>query len=113
MLMQLGGEGGPGLLAYLDGLLSAGPDQDHHGRHHQQLAGPAEKVDLMPGAEYNCKFRIFFNDQLFNLCILDEYTFVSFVFVWQPGLGLQSYIHNCTAVHGALSESRMPSLQPR
>ena len=81
MQKQWGGEGGPGLLAHLDGLLHAGPDQDHHGRHHQQLAGPAEEVDLMPGAEYNCKFRIFFNDQLFNLCILDEYTFVSFVFV--------------------------------
>ena len=41
--MQLGGEGGSGLLAHLDGLL-AGPGRDHDGRHHQHPAEPAEEV---------------------------------------------------------------------
>ena len=57
MLKQLGGEGDTGLLAHLDGLLHAGPGQDHHGRDHQQPAGPAEEVvPKARKAEYNCKF---------------------------------------------------------
>ena len=36
----------------------------------------------LENAEYNCGFYFYSHDQLLILVLLDEYTFVSFVFVW-------------------------------